>query len=302
MTVPNPPQPPAPSSAPPAPPSAGAQPAVGQPSPKRPWWKKPWGIAVIVVGVLLVIGALGSAGGNTSENPSTPPAADVTAAPTETAQPSEATAASSAPDGSESAAPEPTDEPTAEPTEAPAVVEPHTPAILTSKAGRGDKVLKIKAQDAPTIARITNKGSSNFAVISYVGTSYDDLLVNEIGSYSGTVYLNPGVTRLKITSNGSWKVTICPIEAAKQWDGSSALAGKGDTVVMLNGGEFGTTTIKNKGKSNFAVIAYDTDGQYLDLLVNEIGGYSGEVLLPLADPIVLTIQDVGGTWRFSEVQ
>ncbi len=185
------------------------------------------------------------------------------------------------------------------------VVEPATPAILTSKSGRGDKVLKIKAQDAPTIARITNKGSSNFAVISYVGTCYDDLLVNEIGSYSGTVYLSPGVTRLKVTSNGNWKVTIRPIDAARQWDGSSALSGKGDAVVMLHGGEFGKTTIKNKSRSNFAVIAYDTDGQYLDLLVNEIGGYSGEVLLPLADPSCSTSRTLaarGGSRRCSERQ
>ena len=32
-------------------------------------------------------------------------------------------------------------------------------------------------------------------------------------------------------------------------------------------------TIKNKSKDNFAVTAYTQDGEYLDLLVNEIGSY-----------------------------
>ena len=70
---------------------------------------------------------------------------------------------------------------------------------------------------------------------------------------------------------------------------------------MLSGGSSGTTTIKNKGKKNFSAIAYGPDGEYLDLLVNEIGSYDGEVLLPEDDPIVLSISAVGGAWNFSPV-
>jgi len=161
--------------------------------------------------------------------------------------------------------------------------------------------VKFTAQEEPTVARITNQGSSNFAVVSYVGSSYDDLLVNEIGSYSGWVYVAAGVNRLKMTSSGSWTVEVRPIETARAWDGVSRLTGKGDTVVLLSGAASGITTIKNSSHSNFAVIAYSTEGDYLDLLVNEIGSYSGEVLLPDGDPMVLRIQDVGGTWSMSAV-
>jgi hypothetical protein len=163
-------------------------------------------------------------------------------------------------------------------------------------------VLKFTAQDGPIVARITNKGSSNFAVISYAGSQYDDLLVNEIGSYAGRVYVASGVSLLKITSNGSWSVDLRPITSAPKWNGSSAITGKGDSVILLRGGSFGTTTIKNRGTSNFAVIAYSAYGDYLDLLVNEIGSYSGEVLLPTEDPVVLCIHAVGGSWSMSAVE
>ena len=70
---------------------------------------------------------------------------------------------------------------------------------------------------------------------------------------------------------------------------------------MLSGGSSGTTTIKNKGHDNFSVIAYGPDGEYLDLLVNEIGSYNGEVLLPDNDRLSSRSVPSGGTWSFSAV-
>lgn len=80
------------------------------------------------------------------------------------------------------------------------------------------------------------------------------------------------------------------------------MTGEGDSVVLLTGGSFGATTIRNQGGSNFAVIAYSEFGDYLDLLVNEIGNYEGEVLLPADDPMLLVIHAVGGSWSMSAVQ
>ena len=152
------------------------------------------------------------------------------------------------------------------------------------------------------MATISNRGGSNFAVVSYIGAEYDDLLVNEIGRYQGMVYIAPGVDTLEITSGGQWQVERSFIDGATAWDGASELTGEGDSVVLLTGGSFGATTISNRSRSNFAVIAYSEFGDYLDLLVNEIGNYEGEVLLPLDDPVVLAIQDVGGSWSMSAVQ
>jgi hypothetical protein len=135
-----------------------------------------------------------------------------------------------------------------------------------------------------------------------VDTDYNDLLVNEIGSYAGWVYVEPWVNRLEITSSGSWTVEIRPIGSARKWTGEEPISGKGDAVVMLSGHAAGITTIRNRGRSNFAIIAYSPEGDYLDLVVNEIGSYSGEVMLPDADPMVLAIHDVGGSWSLAAVQ
>jgi hypothetical protein len=173
--------------------------------------------------------------------------------------------------------------------------------LIVRKTGRGDRVLRFPAQDAPTVARISGTGRGNFAVVSYAGAEYGDLLVNEIGSYAGWVYVAAGINRFKITSSGSWTVEIRSITSARAWDGARAMAGKGDQVILLSRAAAGSTTIKNKGHSNFAVTAYSPEGDYLDLLVNEIGSYNGEVLLPDTDPIVLVIHAVGGTWSMSTV-
>ena len=162
-------------------------------------------------------------------------------------------------------------------------------------------MLRIEAQDVPTVATISNRGQGNFAVISYIGAEYDDLLINEIGRYDGSVYVAPGVDTLEITSGGQWQVDRSFIDAATPWDGTSDISGQGDSVVVLTGGSFGATTIRNRGDSNFAVIAYSEFGDYLDLLVNEIGNYEGEVLLPIDDPVVLAIHAVGGSWSMSAV-
>lgn len=264
------------------------------PRPARPWWKRKWGIAAIVFAVLLIIGGVSNAldprsAASSSPSP-TSAALFVSASPGETPRITPSATATAQP--IDATTPEPTDQPTAKPTPIPAILK---------TSGRGDKVVKFAVQDAPVFAKITEKGSSNFTVISYADTTYGDLLVNEIGSFSGTVYVAPVINRLKVTSNGSWTIEIRPIESARSWDGTAALTGKGDGVVLLTGGAGGITTIKNKSSSNFAVIAYSPEGDYLDLLVNEIGSYSGEVILPDADPMVLSIQAVGGTWSMSPV-
>jgi hypothetical protein len=267
----------------------------------RSWWgglSRRAKIIVSVVVAVLVLAAIGSVGkspatgSEATASPSTPVAvASVGASVIEVPSAEPSTGATS----------EPTPVPTAEPTPEPTPVPTPVPSILKT-SGKGDKIVKMAAQDGPTWAKITNKGGDNFAVVSYTGGTYGDLLVNEIGSYAGQVYIATGIDRLKVTSSGTWTIEVRPITTAKHWNGEAPLAGKGDAVINLVGWPSGITTITNKSKSNFAVIAYSEDGGYLDLLVNDIGNYSGEVLLPDADPIVLAIHAVGGTWSFSTVQ
>jgi hypothetical protein len=281
----------------------------------KSWWGGRSGrtriIVVAVVGVL-AIGSASSAGGTPTADPDPSRIAAAPSGPVATAtadvRSAELTAgASTSPEITTSPPPTPlvthapTPQPTPEPTPEPTPKATPVPVVLKT-SGRGDKVVKFTAQETPTFARITAKSGGNFAVISYAGTQYGDLLVNTIGAYAGWVYIEPGMNRLKVSAGSSWTIEIRPIAEARRWDGTSPLTGKGDYVVNLTDSAFGTTTIKNKGQSNFAVVAYSEDGGYLDLLVNEIGSYNGEVLLPLADPIVLSIHAPGGAWSFTAVQ
>lgn len=72
-------------------------------------------------------------------------------------------------------------------------------------SGTGDAVGYIDT-DSITKLNITNDGDSNF-VVRAVGTESSDLLVNEIGSYNGTVVWTQEQAIITITSNGNWSLS-----------------------------------------------------------------------------------------------
>jgi hypothetical protein len=191
----------------------------------------------------------------------------------------------------------------ANPTDTPAIVA--TPALVSGFAsiklsGKGDKVATFTIPaDAAAIATFTNRGDSNFTVESLAADgSSNDLLVNVIGSYSGTVLFDAQSgthsVAFKIGSNGSWNATIKPTSAARPWDGKVKLAGKSDDVVLVNPPISGlsTATFTHNGSSNFAVTSYTADSP--DLLINEIGVYTGQVQLP--DGTRLLSISADGVW------
>lgn len=167
-------------------------------------------------------------------------------------------------------------------------------------SGRGDKVARFTIPDnVPAIAKVTYAGSSNFAVVSLAadGTT-NDLLVNEIGKYTGTVLFDEDVgvhsVAFEITASGKWTIRVLPITSSRAWNTAEKLTGNGDDVVLAvpPTGVFATATIKHSGESNFAVIAYGSEG--IDLVVNEIGNYSGQVVLP--DGTLLLEVTADGAW------
>jgi hypothetical protein len=54
--------------------------------------------------------------------------------------------------------------------------------------------------------KLRHKGDGNFAVWGY-GLDGTDLLVNEIGSYTGEV-LTSGAQILELTADGAWSVSV----------------------------------------------------------------------------------------------
>jgi hypothetical protein len=239
---------------------------------------------LIAIGVLLAIGVVASLAGGGTEAPGAS-AQPTTAVVEPSATANEPAAASAEP--SLSAEPIPASEP---------------PAVATfddiELTGRGDKVVRFTIpEDAPAIARISHRGSSNFAVetIDANGTT-NELLVNEIGNYGGNHMFDNSAhsVAFKITADGSWRVLVRPISRARAWDPSTPLEGKGADVVRLVPASSGLVSlaIRHRGSSNFAVMAYSGTGT--ELLVNEIGNYSGEVLLP--DGTFFLTVEADGSW------
>lgn len=248
------------------------------PLPKQPRWRRRKVTAGIpTAAVLIAVGAIiGGIAGCTST-----PSSSSTTAPA-TAQPSTPSTTTS----SEAATPT------------------HTPPPTVTYTGVGAKVLKINKTTGPMAVTITHRGSSNFAVTNLNASgSQIDLLVNTIGTYTGTRLIDTmegqQTAALKIEADGSWSVTLKRVSQMPTWDGTGTWTGKGDTVILIKSGSFtGLDSVKitNSGKSNFVVMAY---GDTQDLLVNKIGNYSGEQLMP-SGTALLEIQS-DGTWSLHKV-
>jgi hypothetical protein len=187
-------------------------------------------------------------------------------------------------------------------THAAAATSPPAPTLPADQTytGHGSKVIKLNLDQGHLhTATITYQGSANFIVTTIDGSGQEiDLLVNEIGGYSGTTpidFKDTAPAALKIDAAGTWKVIIKVAEEAPLWTGK--MSGKGDTVVRISPDAVsGLTTVSftHNGSSNFVVEVYTHDNW--DLLVNEIGSYSGETVLP--SDAVLVVIGADGNWTF----
>jgi hypothetical protein len=159
--------------------------------------------------------------------------------------------------------------------------------------------------DGPAIVDFTHSGSSNFSVVSLdAGLAHIDLLVNEIGQYMGRRGLNVGnfsftaadiVRHLDIDADGAWSVTVRPVSEARSL--TSALNGSGDDFVVFRGPTPTTLTSTHSGSSNFAIWALEPSGALGDLLVNEIGPYSGTDVVPRGTKFLDLTAD--GSWTLA---
>jgi len=167
-----------------------------------------------------------------------------------------------------------------------------------SYSGYGPDVLKFSKPDGsarPAILKISHRGESNFSVVSLTNDyDYNDLLVNEIGNYNGTILLDAGYsssksTYLEIDADGEWTVEVMSGYAAPVLRPGGTASGTVDAVYAWTGKK-STASFRYAGDSNF-IVQWMTRNDS-DLIVNEIGSYSGKRLVQAA-PAWLTIEAVG---------
>ena len=188
-------------------------------------------------------------------------------------------------------APEP--EPEAEPE--PEVV---APAADTVYSGSGDTILQIElpaGPDAIGIATMSHSGSRNFVVWSLdENLEQSDLLVNTIGGYSGTVpfSLDSGerVSAFEINADGAWTITLRDVLTVREAPQGETSTGQGDDVLVYRG-DATIADVTHSGERNFVIWSY---GDGSDLIINDIGPYSGSVRWQAGGALIEVSAD--GAW------
>lgn len=262
-------------------PTHGGPTALTQAPAERPWFRKKRSVVPGALGAFMVVAVALSGCSDTGagQPPATTPITG-TAAPA----PAETT------------------------TEA-ATTEPPAPAVnpfderygtfeAVTTSGEGDSVIEVPAGVQAGMVTATHKGSANFAIWSLDDSNEPkDLLVNTIGSYSGTTDfgltgLGDSPSFIQITADGSWTVTLSPISSASSL--GNAAEGEGDSVFTYDG-PAGAAAITHTGSANFVV--HQIGDGIPALLVNGIGAYDGKVPFKKGPAVIVIRAD--GKWTVS---
>jgi len=198
--------------------------------------------------------------------------------------------------------------PVVTPTPTPTPVATPTPTPVTqSFSGDGHRAISpIQLDEGLTIVTLTHTGSSNFAVWLLDSNGENvDLLVNEIGSFDGSTALGievAGAYALDITADGAWTIKIEQLKPTSAPGVPRTFTGTGPKVSSLFWLDKTLTTFEmsHDGSSNFAVWLLDSNGENVDLLVNEIGSFDGSTAIgvPAAGVYILDIE-ADGDWTIS---
>ena len=140
------------------------------------------------------------------------------------------------------------------------------------------------------------KCNSNVAVHT---DGAEGLPINAIGKYHGTTWFNvsPGDERahkLDIEANAAWTATIADYRSVPTVETGKPYSAHGDAVVKIPAG---ATLAKISSKTPGNTIIWTlTDGE-LDLAVNEIGNYEGE--LPVAGTTYVHVNAYESNWTLT---
>ncbi len=269
----------------------------------RPWYKKKRFILPLALFALIAFIQIGTGGSDDD------PIAALPAASASASEPAASESASSA--TSEEPTPEPpADDPTTEaPADDPTTEAPAEPSTTLPKkriyTGSGDDVIKFKETitDPILVSTKWTGADDNNTIYAYDADGNEgDLLVNTIGAYNGTAITNISVDStlkaLKVEGSGSWKITLKPITDARAWDGDGTFKGSSDDVVNVV--DVFDTLDEMRFKSTGAdgnITVYGL-GESQDLIVNEIGNFSGDYLVPSGTTLLQIESD--GRWEIKK--
>jgi hypothetical protein len=165
-------------------------------------------------------------------------------------------------------------------------------------SGVGDDVITLPKTMKSMTVEGSHDGSSNFVVWAMSsGGSRNDLVFNEIGSYTGVNAIgmmswDSKTKFLEVEADGNWTITIKSVSKAQGFTSS----GTGTAVMKYSAG-YKFWRIQHTGESNFVIWQHCTNSNN-ELIVNEIGNYSGKKSL-ISGKCVLIV-DADGQWSISK--
>lgn len=165
------------------------------------------------------------------------------------------------------------------------VVEPEPMTI----SGNGQQASSyFELEKGLSIFKIDSGGSGHFSIVLYSESGeYIDLLVNEIGSFDGSKLVSideSGKYLLDVSADGSWEAYITQPRNIEANEVPLTLSGNGQEAsefFYLNSG-MRRFTMSHSGSGHFSMVLYSAEGDYIDLLVNEIGSFDGSKAVSLS--------------------
>lgn len=188
---------------------------------------------------------------------------------------------------------------------------PTAAASPRTLSGSGKDITQNISIKSPfAIVKMSHTGRSNFAVwLKQAATGEgEDLLANEIGSYSGTrmAHLRPGEYFFDIDADGPWSLNVMePAHLPAQKQPPYRFSGRGPGVPALFFLEPGRVdfALTHDGDSNFVVALYDIGrSRSEELLANEIGNWSGREAISLTGGWYALDIEADGNWTVSITQ
>ncbi len=190
----------------------------------------------------------------------------------------------------------PTEKLTEPPTEAPKI-EDNASSDGFWAEGNGDYVADGLHVKNYAVLHIEHNGDGGFSVVSYEGDEYDELLVAEVGNYSGDLLIDhSGDFNLEVKcSSGNWSIKSSELSI----DDSSSFSGNGDTITGITSYSGGSWKLEHFGEGGFSVVEYGVNEGYMELLVAKVGNYSGIVKVEKAPNIFFEVK-ADGDWTIEK--
>ena len=162
-----------------------------------------------------------------------------------------------------------------------------------SKSGRSDSIFTLPSGAKAGIIIARYSGDSNFIVEGLDARKHLTALpVNTIGDYAGTTAFGlqdwmPQTRSIRVKARGAWSIQVKQISRAPFLQKTGRTDG-----VFLYGGMAKNVRMVHRGSGNF--IVQQTARGTTDLVVNEIGSYSGTNPL-VKGPSVIEV-NANGAW------